>query len=315
MYSVVSSKDDCDLRNTNSRSVTACSAATATSDVGAGVVDTAPSAATAVSQNTRPTTDASCSVRSSDRASRSRRACSTAVSVGGTRAGSKLERSTCHAPSSAVGLDHTLVDEHRDELLDVERVAVGPLRRQAATAARGCPDLLQYLTHQRAGRYLREGIENDPSRICCRQPGRRSSRAGRRGADDEHRNMHKGRSEIRDEIERLVVGPVQILEQESPPASAARQRADVLDEVGTSDGCELAEPRQAPYCGCRAQVEAEPVADEVGLVRRQAQLRACAQLVGDELPEYRCRECRIGRRRGREGARTATCSRFATRDP
>ena len=53
----------------------------------------------------------------------SSRACSTPVSVGGTRVASS--RSGMHASSPRAGLDGALVDQHLDQLFHVERVALG----------------------------------------------------------------------------------------------------------------------------------------------------------------------------------------------
>ena len=86
--------------------------------------------------------------------------------------------------------------------------------------------------------------------------------------------------EVVDEGQRLVIGPVKVLEKDDD-RPIRRQRLEVAEQVGTGSRCQLPRPEQALHGCARPEVEAEPVTDELCLACGQRRTEADAHLVRD----------------------------------
>ena len=150
------------------------------------------------------------------------------------------------APRSRVGLDDTVLDQHLDELLDVERVAVGPFDDQVDRAHGTHVGRLEHLVDERPasspGRAARarSRIGSDAAES---QFGRRSSNVERAAPRRGGRVFARlGRRIAVEDVQRLVVGPVEVLEEQHD-RSVGRQRLEVADQVGPRRPRQLAASR------------------------------------------------------------------------
>ena len=235
--------------------------------------------------------------------------------VVGTSAGSRRSGTMLQPPPCVVGVgiglgidDHAVVDQHLDQLLDEERVAVGPFHDQVAHPAGGGSPPGAAARRRPTPRWPRRPTARAAWSGGPPRPPPRARAAGwrRRRAPDE--GPVAGRR-----------GPGQESSSESRSAqwrsssttrtgSVAEQGPQVRGQVGGAGREKPPAPRRRCDRGAGGEVEAEPVADQLGLVGTEAGGEPIPQLGGRRSPAGRCRGSRSGRRPGR-----GTCRRRAPR--
>ena len=181
------------------------------------------------------------------------------------RAGQSLAR------RGRLALDDPLLDEHLDKLLDVERVALGPFGDEFAQGVGHGVGALQDLVHQGAAGHATERVYRDDAEagqvVAPLRPALEQGRPGQ--AEDEQVGGRfvfvDGAQEAADEVERAVVGPVDVLQQHGD-APLGGQAADEAQEMGLGQGGEVEAAGQPGHGRTGREVEAQPVADDIGLI-------------------------------------------------
>ncbi len=117
----------------------------------------------------------------------------------------------CQPPFAA--LEHALVDQRADELLDEERVALGPLHDHVAQPRRQLGG--EQLVEHARGVVLRQRLEPDERGVAAPPPqaGRRSSSSGRAVPSSSSGPSDLAQDAL-EQVEQRLLGPVKILEQD-----------------------------------------------------------------------------------------------------
>ena len=166
-------------------------------------------------------------------------------------------------PACGLGIDDdcAVVDEHLHDLLDEERVAIGSVDDQVDEGGRQLVDTLQHLVDELASCALRQTVEVQPTIARAARPAGSAFVQARTGSsDDEQAAVGEEPHQPFEEGDRVVVGPVQILDDDHRRIHGGH-RSEVTGEVCRADrgevrGC----PRRALSRRVR-QIEAEPVPD------------------------------------------------------
>ena len=141
----------------------------------------------------------------------------------GTPVRSRLSRG---CPRSLPLLERTLLDEHREHLLDEERVSVGRLQDRTGDALRHGLGVEQCLAGALSDSVLPSGVSM--SEEACDVPGApRGSRVhqlGPRKADDQCRTVLQCTEDVVDEIEKWLGRPVNVLDDQHHQAVASERR-------------------------------------------------------------------------------------------
>ena len=123
----------------------------------------------------------------------------------------------CDAPEPArpASRDHFVLREHLDEFLDEERVAVGAVGDEADELVGHDVSSLEDLTHELLGRRGSERAQVDPTAGRRGEPARVAfDQVGTGERDDHQPGVGEAVDQVGDCLERLGVGPVEVLEQE-----------------------------------------------------------------------------------------------------
>ena len=141
-------------------------------------------------------------------------------------------------------LDRAPLAEHAHILLGVERVPARP-REEGRLRLRREHGLLQQSEYELSGLRLRERRQRDRGRVrlAATPAGPPREQLRPRARDDEQRNARRPVDEVVDEVEQMLVGPVQVLEDEDerplrgeileePPPSRERLAATVAARLG-----------------------------------------------------------------------------------
>ena len=144
--------------------------------------------------------------------------------VGGTRHCGEIAR--CR-PAAVLADEQTVVDQHREHLLDEERIALGrlgdsrrDLRRQLAVRPTRFSIRRPHSSSESGSSRTEVAFSLPPP-----QPGRMSSSSGRARQIEQDRGAARPVGEVLDEIEERRLGPVDVVEDENE-RSSARERLE-----------------------------------------------------------------------------------------
>ena len=184
-------------------------------------------------------------------------------------------------PALGPGLERALVDQHLDQLLHVERVALGAADDELAERRRDVGQLLQQLGGEQLAVVGVQRREVDPlldfgqaapigSTLEQRRPGQ---------AQQQHRHVAVDLGQVAQEIERAVVGPVQVVElQHDPRALVYADAPQHLCRGVEAAGADLARVvEDALDMPAVAEIQADQLAQQVSV-----RLRQVGPVVGDE---------------------------------
>ena len=181
---------------------------------------------------------------------------------------------------AAGGVDRPLVDQHLDQLFHVEGVALGAADDQLAQRGGDRRELLQQFAGECLSDARIERAQVDALVLDAAAPVAAALEQGRPGqAEHEHRHVAIDLGEMDEEVERAVVGPVQVVELEHDRCAGLRRDAAkhlrrgveraVADLAGVA--------ADAAQVAAVAEVEPDQVAEQVGV-----RLRHLGAFVGFE---------------------------------
>ena len=195
-------------------------------------------------------------------------------------------------PDRAVGLDHALVNQHVDQLFHEERVALGACGDQGLQVG--------WQLWQGAEQRLRQfvglgGVER--GQINALGGGIGSSgpvaapleQAGPTGGQDQQRQISMAGLQVADEVQRAVVGPVQVVQVRHQRCALSHQPAQPLAGVKKRAVTQLAGlAQQGAQLGVGREIEAQQVPQHggvfaVGKQRRRAVQPGGAGLLGRDV--------------------------------
>ena len=203
-----------------------------------------------------PTTAASWTSSFCSGSSRSRRAAIRPCTVSGSRSSWPRSRSM------------------RDELLGVERVAARARAAAPPEVSAGRSGALEQLAEESRGVVVRERRQRDRERVrlAAAPAGPAGQQLGPRGADEEQRHAARPLDQVVDEVEQVVVGPVEVLEHEHERPLVG----EPLEEAAPG-GERLLAPVTASLCVRRRdRPAAEGATRSTGRQRRHVSFRAAS---------------------------------------
>ena len=156
-------------------------------------------------------------------------------------------------PVPVRALEQAVVDEHREHLLDEERVAFGCIHHSRPDLG-GQLSSAQEVPDQLAGLGLAQGLQQDRGRVELATAPTRApiEQFWPRQADEQDRCVPRPVGDVLDEVEKRRRAPLQIVEDhdERPFASLRlEQLADGPESlVGRADALDMAERRAEPLC-------------------------------------------------------------------
>lgn len=140
------------------------------------------------------------------------------------------EQTRCVDLPYVTGFDGASVDQHLDQLFQVERVASRHAGDRLAQVGAQCGELSKQLVDKltsagRVERHARDPVMKVAGPTVRPPLGKRRSR----GRHDQDRRVVAPLGQIREEVEALVVGPVQVLQlEDDDPAVAGRDAPEQL---------------------------------------------------------------------------------------
>ena len=242
--------------------------------------------------NCRPITAATRRLRFAASGSWSIRASSRPCSVSGI----STPRSCRGHPAILAAHDHAALDEHADDLLDEERIALGAGQDQVADLLGQSDSISSRLATRAAvgiGQRLQPDLgERSPISRRGRQSPSRAIGLGPQRRDEQDRQLGRERQQLPGDVDRRRVRPVEVLADERPPGPRARAREQPMDRPRRSGP---AGPRRS-----RRSTSASPAAAGPGGARGTARCRR-RRVVAEELEQAVARAgARPRRRRERE---------------
>ena len=184
-------------------------------------------------------------------------------------------------PVLCAGLDRALVDQHLDQLFHVERVAFRAADDQLAQRGRHFGQLLQQLVGELLAVALveRHQVDAQVRRAAGDALGTALEQRRARQAQHQQRHIAVDVGQVGQELERSVVGPVQVVELQQQRRRLAR--ADPPQHLrGGVEGAGadlLRVVEDALHVPAVAEVEADQMPEQVGV-----RLRQVGPVVGDE---------------------------------
>ena len=168
-----------------------------------------------------------------------------------------------HLPRFRARDDAPLVNQHLDQFFGVERVAFRAAHHQVAQGGRHLGHPLQDLGHELPAGAPGERQQVEPRMGLVPLAPLRAALVewGAGEGKDQQRQVVAPLHQVGDGVERVVVGPVQVFEQEHR-------------RVGGADGGEELH-----------QIVQRPVVDLLGVVENAAQVRAGGEIQPDEMPD------------------------------
>ena len=179
-----------------------------------------------------------------------------------------------------VGVDDPVVDQHLDEFLDVERVALRALHDDVDEVGRHLVGLLQDLDDERASLTVGQRAQRDTGGVRAQQlePPWCIARVGPARGHHEHRCRRQCCEQVPEDVDGVVIGPVDIFEQEHDGCISGESRQQCR-EVGTAGELESF-TGQGVHRLRVAEVEPQPSSEHRHLERFEDASRR-----GDELGE------------------------------
>ena len=168
---------------------------------------------------TRPSTETRASSARSSSGSRSRRAPSSAWIVGGT--GSSPE--VAERPAPVLAAEQAVVDQHREQLLGEQRVALGRARRCEPTRPRGSAPRPSRFRPARGSR-PRQRLEQDRRgvQLAPAPAGAHVEQLRPRHAQQHDRGLARDVGHVLDQVEEGRLGPLEVVQDHDERAVAAR---------------------------------------------------------------------------------------------
>ena len=144
--------------------------------------------------------------------------------------------------------------QHPDRLLDEERVALGLLEQRAARGRRQLVVVEQRLDQRlRVARAERLELDRRRAHAAAAPPRSDVEQLGPREADDQQRRVPDPGTDVLDELEERLLGPVDVLEDEHERLRARRASRPMRGRPRRSPaGCAPAEPPRARRRRARA---------------------------------------------------------------
>ena len=161
-------------------------------------------------------------------------------------------------PGTVPLLDRSFLDQHPQDLLEVERVSVGPLEDLLASVLEDAVGVEQRGDQTARIREGQRGQVEGNRVLLARAPaGARLEKLRPRRAHDQHARVGEGIREVVEEVEKRLRGPVDVLDREHGRSIAA-ERGDVARPGSVQAYAHIARRRLAPSRAARARSSRRP---------------------------------------------------------